>query len=133
MQFGAPVTRKRIYIFLVRKELLGKKACRGLGDFADEMIEKLKHEATVTWRLVSIKRNSKICAISAARMDLLLPETHSTIVNDATERKKRAKLVKSLRQAVYPFHKFSRTCQEVCEEGLKVAQPPQEMGGQEQG
>ena len=49
--FGSPISRERIYIVMIRRELMAKKARVNFSDHAEKICDALKVEADVTWQL----------------------------------------------------------------------------------
>lgn len=94
--FGAPMRRDRIYILLIRTELMGKMAGQDFPAFATELANKLQLESMFDWHLGFWNPASLLCKphwtpfcqcqldaciiaqafLSKPREDLLLPDDH---------------------------------------------------------
>lgn len=49
--FGHPLTRRRLYIVLVREELMITKAKSNFLPFCKQVVDLMRNDPTVTWRL----------------------------------------------------------------------------------
>lgn len=50
IRFGAPISRRRIYIFLIRKELMTEEAMsQDIGEFLQNQLKKMHHKADCSW------------------------------------------------------------------------------------
>lgn len=86
--YGAPVTRNRLYIILVRKSLLVPDAKRNFQDFATGVADKLKHQSPISWILGCRPSHSR----NHLRTDLLFPRCHQAVQEDIKKRVKSTRL-----------------------------------------
>lgn len=88
--YGSPISRARIYILLLRGELMTRRALSGYEAFASEICAKLQAQADVSWKLAL----NKIYRPRKLRKDLLLPRHHSVVAATIDARARRVKKAK---------------------------------------
>lgn len=92
---GSPISRERIYIVLIKKELMLQHVKGKLQRFGEQVKQSLHSKCTITWYLVPYDAQrvfSFTCWRSQSffflRQDLLLPRDHPDVQDDIQERKR---------------------------------------------